>query len=63
MTLRDYKGRAWGSYCLEAVQGAMDSTFWGPLDDASCFEPRHTKSVEKMKKVADFYQLIKDNKI
>lgn len=63
MALRDYKGRVWGRYCLEAVQGALDGLFCGPLNDVSCFEPRHTNSVEKMKKVAAFYQLVKDGKI
>lgn len=63
MTLRDYKGRAWGSYCLEAVQGAIDGIFIGPVNDVSCFEPRKTKSVEKMIMVAELFQAVKDNKI
>ena len=63
MTLRDYWGNSWGHYCLEAVQGAIDGIFSGPVNDASCFEPRKTKSVKKMIMVAELFQAVKDNKI
>ena len=60
MTLRDYKGRAWGEYCIEAVQGALDGLFDGPLNDLSCFSPRETKSVAKAKIIGRLLKSVKD---
>lgn len=63
MTLRDYKGRAWGNYCLEAVQGALDGFFSGPTNDLSCFSPRKTKSVARAKLIGSLLDLVKDGEL
>lgn len=63
MTLRDYKGRAWGDYCLEAVQGALDGLFFGPTNDLSCFSPRVTKSLAREKTIARLLKLVKDEEL
>lgn len=62
MTLRDYKGRSWGHYCLEMVQGAIDGLFDGPLNDLSCFEPRKSRSAAKEKIIGNLL-LAKDKKL